>query len=116
VPGEARFGGWVLAAEGPMLSPLPAPIGRRHTLLDPQAASPGLVVRAAEDGDRIDCGTGHKPVAEALREAGVPAPRRGDWPVVVSGGTIAWVPGARAASWAAPRGPMVVRLALREAE
>ncbi len=116
VPGEATFGGWALAAEGPMPSPLPAPVGRRHALIDPQVASPGLVVRAAVPGDRVDIGTGHKPVAEALQEAGVPAARRGDWPVVVSGGTIAWVPGARVASWAAPRGPTVIRLALREAE
>jgi hypothetical protein len=54
-------------------------------------------------------------VAEALREAGIPASRRPGWPVVVAGGTIAWVPGARLAAWAAGRGASVVRLRLEEA-
>jgi tRNA(Ile)-lysidine synthetase-like protein len=94
----------------------PRPVGRRSALIDPTVAADGLTVRAAVAGDRIDRGMGHKTVAEALREAGVPAARRGGWPVVVSGGTIAWVPGARLAAWAAPRGSMVVRLSLREAQ
>jgi tRNA(Ile)-lysidine synthase len=116
VPGAVRFGGWAVGAEGPMAAGGPAPVGRRAVLIDAAAAVGGLTVRAAVPGDRVDIGAGHKPVAEALREAGVPAARRGGWPVVVSGGTIAWVPGVRLAAWAAPRGSMVVRLSLREAE
>ena len=116
VPGSARFGQWDLRAEGPTAAGGPAPVGRRAALIAATAAAGGLTVRAAVAGDRIDRGAGHKPVAEALREAGVPALRRGGWPVVVSGGRIAWVPGARLAAWAAPRGSMVVRLSLREAE
>ncbi|MBP1632214.1 MAG: hypothetical protein H6Q11_502 [Acidobacteria bacterium] len=115
VPGEAAWEGWVVRAEGPMPPPALLPVGRREARIDPAVAADGLVVRGAAPGDRIATGPGRKPVAEALREAGVPAPRREGWPVVVSGGRIAWVAGARLAAWAAPRGPAVVRLSLREA-
>ena len=115
VPGAAGFGEWMLRAEGPMPAPVPLPVGRRRALIDSEVAAAGLVVRAAVPGDRVDAGTGHKPVAEALREAGVGAWWRQGWPVVASGGTIAWVPGARVAAWAAPRGALVVRLAMQEA-
>jgi tRNA(Ile)-lysidine synthetase-like protein len=115
VPGWAGFGDWVLRAEGPGPRPAPVPLGRRHALLDPAVAAAGLTVRPAAPGDAVDTGTGSKPVAEALREAGVPAARRWEWPVVESGGTIAWVAGARLAAWAAPRGAAVVVLGLREA-
>jgi len=84
--------------------------------MDPSVASQGLVVRGALPGDRVDTGQGSKAVAEALREVGITAARRRGWPVVVAGGTIAWVPGARLAAWAAGRGATVVRLRLQEAE
>ncbi|MBN2113536.1 MAG: tRNA lysidine(34) synthetase TilS [Acidimicrobiia bacterium] len=115
VPGEVDFGPWQLGAGPPGPLPAPLPVGRRWGLLDPAAVEPGLVVRAALPGDRVSTGEGHKPVAEALREAGVAAAQRRGWPVVASGGTIAWVPGARVAAWAAPRGPVAVCLKLREA-
>jgi tRNA(Ile)-lysidine synthase len=115
VPGEAVFGGWRLSAEGPVAHPRPAPVGRRHALADPVVAAAGLTVRAAVPGDRVDGGRGTKPVAAALREAGVAARLRRGWPVVVAGGTIVWVAGARLAAWAAPRGPAVIVLRLREA-
>ncbi len=114
VPGEAAFGAWVLAAEGPLEWREPIPVGRRRALTDPAVASAGLTVRAAASGDRVDTGQGSKAVAEALREVGVPARRRGDWPVVESGGRIVWVAGSRLAAWAAPRGPAVVVLGLKE--
>lgn len=116
VPGEAGFGEWRLRAEGPMPAPVPLPVGRRRALIDPEVAAAGLVVRGAVPGDRVEVEAGHKSVAGALREAGVVALRRQGWPVVVSGGTIAWVPGARVAAWGAGRGAAVVRLTLREAE
>ena len=115
VPGEAAFGAWLLAAEGPVARRGPVPVGRRRVLADPAVAAAGLTVRAAVPGDRVDTGQGAKTVAEALREAGVPARRRRDWPVVCSGGTIAWVAGARLAAWAAARGAAVVVLGLKEA-
>lgn len=114
VPGEASFGNWLLAAEGPVPRTGPAPLGRRHALADPVVAAAGLTVRAAAPGDRVDTGRGAKAVADALREAGVAARLRRDWPVVESGGTIAWVAGARLAAWAAPRGTAVIVLRLKE--
>lgn len=116
VPGQARFGEWILRAEGPLPPPALLPVGRREALVDPLVISGGLVVRAALPGDRIDRGDGHKPVFEVLREAGIPASRREGWPVVTVGGRIAWVPGARLAAWATGRGATVVRLRLEEAE
>ena len=115
VPGRARFGEWVVRAEGPLPAPALLPVGRREALVGPPIAAAGLVVRGALPGDRVEAGRGHKAVAEALREAGIPASRRPGWPVVVAGGTIAWVPGARLAAWAAGRGASVVRLRLEEA-
>jgi len=115
VPGEAAFGGWRVAVEAPTARPGPVLVGRRHAAADPAAAAAGLTVRAAAPGDRVDTREGSKLVADALREAGVPARRRGDWPVVCAGGTIAWVAGARLAAWAAPRGPEVIVFRLREA-
>lgn len=115
VPGEVCFGRWRVAAEGPLPRPSPVPLGRRAALADPALAKVGLTVREAAPGDRVDTGGGSKAVAEALREAGVAARLRGNWPVVCSGGTIAWVAGARLAAWAAPRGPAVIVLRLREA-
>jgi tRNA(Ile)-lysidine synthase len=114
VPGEAAFGAWVVSAEGPAARSGPLPVGRRRALIDAAVAAAGLTVRGAAPGDRIDMGQGTKAVAEALREAVVPAGRRRDWPVVESGGTIAWVAGARLAAWAAPRGAAVVLLRLKE--
>jgi tRNA(Ile)-lysidine synthetase-like protein len=114
VPGEAAFGAWVVSAEGPAARSGPLPVGRRRALIDAAVAAAGLTVRGAAPGDRIDMGQGTKAVAEALREAAVPAGRRRDWPVVESGGTIAWVAGARLAAWAAPRGAAVVLLRLKE--
>lgn len=114
VPGEVCFGGRRVAADGPVPRPAPAPLGRRAALADPATADGGLTVRGAAPGDRIDTGRGSKPVTEALREAGVAARLRRDWPVVCSGGTIVWVAGARLAAWAVPRGTAVIVLRLRE--
>lgn len=115
VPGEAVFGSWRITAEGPIARPGPPLVGRRHVAVDAAAAAAGLTVRAIAPGDRVDAGRGSKSVVDALREAGAPARRRRDWPVVCSGGTIAWVAGARLAAWAAPRGPAVIVFRLGEA-
>jgi tRNA(Ile)-lysidine synthase len=116
VPGEVAWGEYVIRATGPGPVPSPLPVGRRRALIDAGAVASGLLVRSAAPGDRVDVAGGTKPVNEALSEAGAPLPQRDAWPVVASGGRIAWVPGARVAAWAAPRGGLVVTLELREAE
>jgi tRNA(Ile)-lysidine synthase len=59
-----------------------------------------LVVRAALPGERIDIGSGSKPIAVAFGEAGIPKRKRSAWPVIESHGRIAWVAGVRIAAWA----------------
>ncbi|HEX5630798.1 MAG TPA: tRNA lysidine(34) synthetase TilS [Acidimicrobiia bacterium] len=97
IPGEVPFGSWrISAGAGPVAVPLHGP----------------PVVRASRPGDRIAIDGGHKAVAEALREGGVPQRLRLRWPVVEDGGRIAWVVGIRVA----PResGPVVAMAARRE--
>lgn len=112
VPGLVEFGRHRIGAEALPQAPVPAPLGRSRALLSLDPDAP-LLVRPAVSGDRLDIGSGHKPVAEVLREAGVPARLRPGWPVVESGGRMAWVAGARAAAWAAPGRPGPVTM-LRE--
>jgi tRNA(Ile)-lysidine synthetase-like protein len=72
------------------------------------------VVRAPRPGDRIAIvGGGHKTVADALGEAGVPARLRSRWPLVASDDTIGWIVGVRAAP-AAGGGRIVTLQATRE--
>jgi tRNA(Ile)-lysidine synthetase-like protein len=100
VPGSVEFGRHRIGADVLPQPPVPSPLGRFRAVLFLDPGAP-LTVRPAEPGDRLDIGEGHKPVAEVLREAGVPARVRPGWPVVESGGRMAWVAGARAAAWAA---------------
>jgi tRNA(Ile)-lysidine synthase len=73
-------------------------------------------VRAAAPGDRLEIEIGSKPVAELLREAGIGARFRAEWPVVEVDGRMAWVVGCRTATWTAPRrGTDNVRITAREA-
>ena len=78
VPGSAAFGsGRVtceLAADG---------------ALDAAALAPELEVRAWRPGDRVRAGT----LQDLFTDRKVPRERRGQLPVVVSDGEIAWVPG-----------------------
>ena len=97
VPGRVQFGEHVIRATA-------APSGERLRMSPDwcRLALPRgrITVRAAEDGDRVDIGTGSKKVADAFNEAGVPVRKRAAWPVVESRGRIAWVAGVRVASWA----------------
>jgi tRNA(Ile)-lysidine synthase len=90
VPGSVRFGAWLIVsgAEGD------AALGRQGAVI---AATGPLVVRAVAPGDRIRVRGGTKKVFDALGEAGVPRRLRRRWPVVESGGRIAWLVSIRAA-------------------
>jgi tRNA(Ile)-lysidine synthase len=112
VPGTARFGDWVIDAELLPGIPVPAPLGRRHAFLEPVGGP--LMVRAAGAGDTVAMVEGSKEVAEALREAGVPARLRRSWPVVERDGTIIWVVSVRAAADAGPGEADTLMLTARE--
>ena len=90
VPGSVRFGAWLIVsgAEGD------AALGRQGAVI---AATGPLVVRAVAPGDRIRVKGGTKKVFDALGEAGVPRRLRRRWPVVESGGRVAWLVSIRAA-------------------
>jgi tRNA(Ile)-lysidine synthase len=106
IPGEVRFGGWVLRTHQSDRVPVPRPLGRHIVMLD--GAIGDLGVRAATEGDRIDLSKGSKPAFEALAEAGVPVRLRSVWPAVVSGGTMVWLVAARLAPrYRAADGPVV---------
>jgi len=115
VPGRVRFGRWEIEAAMAAAPPRPAPVGRRCVHLDPGAAV-DLTVRGAVAGDRVPIEAGSKPVAEALREAGIPARLRPGWPLLCSGGRILWVVGARVASGVAAAAGRTLVLSMREAQ
>ncbi len=97
VPGRVQFGEHLIRAT-------PATSGEQVRMSSDwcRLALPKgkLIVRAAQDGDRVDIGTGSKKVADAFNEAAVPVRKRPAWPVVESRGRIAWVAGVRVAAWA----------------
>jgi tRNA(Ile)-lysidine synthetase-like protein len=86
VPGAVLFGGWKIESGR-------AGLGRHGARI---AADGPLVVRAVRPGDRISIRGGTKKVSDALGEAGVPVRLRARWPVVESGGRIAWLVSIRA--------------------
>ncbi len=105
VPGRIAAGEWTITA-ATTDGAGPAPLGRSRTRLGPAVAGDGLLVRSAQDGDRIDIGGGHKTVRHALAEAGIPTRLRPGWPVVEARGKIAWLAGIRRAAWARPSDPV----------
>ncbi len=98
VPGEVRFGPWLITAEPVAEAPLPAL--SRWVLALPSGGG-DLVVRPVIPGETIAMGEGSKSVTESLREVGVPARLRSVWPVVEQAGRMVWVVGARHAAGAA---------------
>ena len=69
-------------------------------VLDRDAVEDDLALRPADEQGPVDIGSGSKPLAEALREAGVPLRLRARWPVLWAGGRVAGIPGVRSAFWA----------------
>lgn len=85
-------------------APTPRPLGSATLTLDADLAGPDLVIRPPSAEDRIDIGTGTKPVAEAMAERGVPRRLRSRWPVLSAGDRVVLIPGVRTAAWAWPSG------------
>ena len=93
IPGVLGWDGWLFGAEG---TGGVEPVGGPGTAtLDRARLDERVEVRAWRPGDRIrPLGMeGSKAVADLMAEKRVPRPRRPEWPVVESGGEIAWVPG-----------------------
>lgn len=87
-----------------VIADVPGPVlpGGRFTVLNADIDTDAMVARGYEPGDRVDIGTGHTPVKEVLRTAGVHASLRSVSLVITVGGTIAAVAGIRTAAWASP--------------
>ena len=104
VPSVVVFDRWRVAVTEQSRAPSPRPLGGRLLTLDADQVGPDLVVRPAGPTDRIDIGTGSKPVAAAMAESGVPRRLRGRWPVVSAADRVLVIPGVRSAAWARPSG------------
>ncbi|MBT8246212.1 MAG: tRNA lysidine(34) synthetase TilS [Acidimicrobiia bacterium] len=100
VPGRVEFDRWRLQFALTDTGPGPRRIGARTLHLDAGLTGESILIRPGRDDDRIEIGTGTKPVREAMAEAGVARRFRPRWPVVVAGGRLAAIPGVRAADWA----------------
>jgi tRNA(Ile)-lysidine synthase len=111
VPGETRFGSWLLRADrvaGDRVR------GRGAGLLDAEAVSAGLRIRPWRRGDRmrpVGLG-GSRTLADLFTDRRIPREARRALPVVECNGTIAWVPGVPtdAAFCAREDTPVAVRL------
>ena len=93
IPGALGWAGWLFGAEGTGSG---EPTGGAGTAtLDRARLGERVEVRAWRPGDRIrPLGMeGSRKVADLMAEKRLPRPRRSEWPVVESGGEIAWVPG-----------------------
>lgn len=100
-PGDrVGFGPWRLSASSASADPGPFPIGRSRVRVSAAAFAGRGLIRAAEEGERIELVSGSKTVRDAMREGGIPARLRPAWPVVTLDGKIAWLAGVRVAGWA----------------
>lgn len=95
LPGEASYGSWHLEAWVEISPPSAWPLSAWTAVFDADLVGSRAQVRPARDGGRIALPKGHKPVARALAEAGVPPRLWSGWPVVEIEGEILWLPGAR---------------------
>lgn len=93
IPGALGWDGWLFGAEDTgRHDPVDGP---ETATLDRARLDEAVEVRAWRPGDRIrPLGMGgSRAVADLMAERRLPRPRRPEWPVVESGGEIAWVPG-----------------------
>ena len=98
IPFAVNFDRWhISSGDSP---PGPYVPGSGVLVLDRDAVEDDLALRPAAEQGRIDIGSGSKPLAEALRESGVPIRLRARWPVLWAGARVAGIPGVRSASWA----------------
>jgi tRNA(Ile)-lysidine synthase len=98
LPGSAAGLGVELVAWVERAAPVRWPDGRWTAVLDADLAGGRAVLRPAAPGERfVPLGLrGHKVVADALAEAGVPAQDRAGHPILASpDGCALWVPGYR---------------------
>ena len=94
----------------------PAEETRRHALTTWVTPGPGEI-RVPQSGDRMVPlgGVGHRKVRRIMMEARVPARDRQEYPVVVRGGDVIWIPGICRSAEAVPQiGELAVRLDARE--
>jgi tRNA(Ile)-lysidine synthase len=98
LPGGASGHGVHLEAWVERSAPVRWPDGRWTAVLDAERAGNAGVLRTARPGERfVPLGlAGHKSVADALAEAGVPAEERGRHPLLATpGGEVIWLVGYR---------------------
>ncbi len=97
LPGRCRLGGWELTAK---VTPAPAlPSGPDLATLDAAALAGPMEVRTWRQGDRIrPLGmTGTKTLGDLFADNRVPRSERGNVPIVLAAGQVAWVPGVAVA-------------------
>jgi tRNA(Ile)-lysidine synthase len=101
--GRAELGSWVI--EAGRTPPDSSACYAEVSELDGAAVTFPLTLRFRSPGDRFQPAGREAPVKvkELLQKAGVPSWERAEWPMVESGGRIAWCRGFGAAEWARPR-------------
>lgn len=92
---ETRFEGWRFVA-----TRVPREVSNHWVARLPANAS--LRVRSWHPGDRMRFGGGFRRVKRFLSDARISGTRRGQWPVVLAGDEIVWIPGVRRSDAAAP--------------
>lgn len=93
-----RWGPWTWQARESPGRPDAYPHSSWHQVFDASIfAGVRPVVRTAAGDDRIAIHDGHKRVADAMREVGIPEHERSGWPLLEVDGRVIWIPGVRRA-------------------